>query len=131
MNIIAISFIGLLSSLVALSLRRRNSELSYLVALAGSIIILLSAILNINSIMGAVKSAIAVASVDSVYISILLKAVAICFLTEFACDSCIDAGQRALAGSVALAGKLLVLVNALPLYNELLGVVMSLNGGGA
>ena len=129
MNIIAISFIGLLSSLVALSLRRRNSEISFLVALAGSVIILLAAVININSIVGTVKSLLDAASVNSVYISILLKAVAICFLTEFACDSCIDAGQRALAGNIALAGKLLVLVNSLPLYNELLGVVVSLNGG--
>jgi stage III sporulation protein AD len=131
MSIIAISFIGLLSSLVALSLRRKNSEISYLVALCGSVIILLAAVLNINSIVGTVKSVLAVASVNSVYISIMLKAVAICFLTEFACDSCVDAGQRALAGNIALAGKLLVLVNILPLYKELLDVVTSLNGGGA
>ena len=53
----------------------------------------------------------------------------ICFVTEFACDICRDAGQSALASNVALAGKVMVLVTAVPLYSQILNTVLTLMGG--
>lgn len=129
MNIISIAMIGIVTAVLSLSVRRYNSEISLLLAIAGCVIIFLSVLLNLSSAFETVRTILATASVSTEYIVILLKAVGICFLTEFACDCCIDAGQRALAGNVSLAGKILVLVTAIPLYQDILNTVLSLTGG--
>ncbi len=129
MNIISITMIGIVTAVLSLSIRRYNGEISLIIAIAGCVIIFLSVLLNLSSVFETVKSILATASVRTEYIVILLKAVGICFLTEFACDCCNDAGQRALAGNVSLAGKILVLVTAIPLYEDILNTVLSLTGG--
>lgn len=129
MNILSICFIGILTSLIALSLKKYNSEISFLVAISGCILIFLSVLLNLSSVSETVNSIISTANVNSTYIKILLKAMGICFLTEFACDCCIDAGQKALANNVTIAGKVLVLITAVPLYKDVLDTVLSLTGG--
>ena len=129
MNIIAICFIGIITSVIALSIKRYNSEISFLIAIAGCILIFLSVLLNLNSVSETINSILSTAQISTAYISILLKALGICFLTEFACDCCIDAGQKALANNVSIAGKIMVIVTAIPLYKDVLDTVLSLTGG--
>lgn len=129
MSILAISFVGVTAAILSLSLRRYNAEISIAVAVIGSVIIFLSVLLNLSYVYDTVKSLFSASSVNSTYILIMFKAVGICFLTEFASDCCLDAGQRAIANNIAIAGKVLVLVTAVPMYKDVLDVVLSLTGG--
>lgn len=129
MNILSIAFLGVFTAIISLSIQRYNSEISFMLSIAGCILIFLSVLLNLNSVYETLKSILSTAGVNITYISVLLKALGICFLTEFACDCCMDAGQKALAGNVSLAGKILVLVTAIPLYKDVLDTVLSLTGG--
>ena len=128
MSILAVSFVGVTAAVISLSLRRYNAEISIAVAIVGSIIIFVSVLLNLNSVYDTIGSILNASSVNSKYIAILLKAVGICFLTEFAGDCCFDAGQRALANNIAIAGKVLVLITAMPLYKDVLDTVLNLTG---
>lgn len=128
MSIVAVAITAVVAALLSLSLRRHNAELSFLLALAGCAIILGSVLLNLSSVYEAVQKLLSSTSVSAAHIGILLRAVGICFLTEFACDCCIDAGQRALANNVAVAGKVMVLLTAVPLYEEVLNTVIQLAG---
>ena len=129
MNILAVSVIGILTSVIVLALRRHNAEISFIAAIAGSALIFISVLVNFTSLYDTLKDILAAAEININYISILLKALGICFLTEFACDMCIDAGQRALAGNISLAGRILIVITAVPLYKEILDTVLSLTGG--
>lgn len=129
MNIAGICALAVIISLVAVTLKRYNGELSLAVTLAGCIFIFLSLLSSFTSLFDTVDSILSNAGINISYITILLKAVGICFVTEFTCDCCKDAGQNALASNVSLAGKLMILISALPLYNEILNTVLSLTGG--
>ncbi len=129
MSIFSICLMGVLTAVISLAIKRYNSEISFLLAIAGSVMIFLSILLNLNSVYETMKNILATANINVTYISILLKIMGICFLTEFACDCCIDAGQKALAGNISLAGKIIVLVTAIPLYQDVLNTVLSLTGG--
>lgn len=54
---------------------------------------------------------------DSEYPAIMLKSVGICYLTRLAADICRDSGESALASSAEAAGKISLLVLALPLFD--------------
>lgn len=128
MSITAVCFIGILTAVISVSLRKHNSEIAFLITLVGCIIIFLSVLVNISSLFETVKNIFDTASVKSMYIKILLKSIGICFICEFAVDLCIDSGQRSLADNISVAGKVLVLINALPLYKDILSSVLALTG---
>lgn len=129
MSISALCFIAILTAVFSLTIRRYNSEIALLITLCGCIIIFISVLLNISSLFETVKNIFSAASIEQSYIVILLKVIGFCFLSEFAVDCCIDAGQRALANNISIAGKTLILITALPLYQDVLKNVLSLTGG--
>ena len=59
-------------------------------------------------------------------IGILLKVMGIAYLTEFSAQLCKDAGYGAIAMKVELAGKLMILVTALPVFQSLADLILSL-----
>ena len=59
----------------------------------------------------------------------MFKTLGICFLAQFAADSCRDAGESALASKVELAGKISILVLSLPLFEDIAQTALGLIGG--
>ena len=76
--------------------------------------------------MDTVNNIIAVSDISTGYVAILLKVIGICLITEFAVNTCKDAGSQSLANNVSLAGKIMVTVTSLPLYADILNTVLSL-----
>ena len=59
---------------------------------------------------------------------ILLKSLGICLVTQFASDACKDAGESSMAGKVELAGKIAVIVAAMPMFEKVIQVSTGLMG---
>ena len=100
--------------------------MSIIIALAGCIVVLLSVISYTTDIFTQINSMIKTANIKSDYVAVLIKALGICFITEFSSDCCKDAGQLSLANNCTTIGRLLVLVTALPLFKEILNTAVSL-----
>ena len=126
MNILSVCAIAVVAVIVALTLRPKNAEIALMLTIACSVLILISLLTQANRIVGTVNSIVAASQINTGYLAILLKVVGICLLTEFAVNTCHDAGSQSLAGNVSLAGKLLVTVTALPLYTDILNTVIGL-----
>lgn len=126
MNIVSIGVLAVVAVIVALTLRPKNAEIALMLTVACAVLILLAVLSQAGQIIGTVNSIVAAAQINTGYIAILLKVVGICLLTEFAVNTCRDAGSQSLAGNVSLAGKLLVTVTALPLYTDILNTVIGL-----
>lgn len=56
-------------------------------------------------------------------IGILLKAVGISVVCQFACEVCADSGNRLLQFSVELIGKIAILLTSLPLVSTIIKIV--------
>ncbi len=130
MNIISICALAIISAVLSLALKRHNSELSILISIGATVVILLSVIQYVLNSIDTVSTILVQANINSEYIMILLKVMGICFITEFTCDCTKEAGLLSLCSNIALAGKILVLITALPMFEQVLSVVTSLSGGG-
>lgn len=64
-------------------------------------------------------------------VAILLKAVGIGLVTQFAAELCRDAGESSLAGKAELAGRVLLLLCGLPLFEQAASLLESLIRGQA
>ncbi len=122
--IISISLIASLS----LILKKYACEYSLVINIALSLIVIAYLISNVLPIFNHIKSLINVACIPEKYISMLFKSLGICFLTQFASDSCKDAGEISLSSKIEMIGKMAVMTTALPLFDELTQTALGLLG---
>ena len=126
MNILTICILAIVAVILILTIKSKNSEIALMIGIACSVIILLDVLSQAVSVINTVNNIIAVSQISTSYIVILLKVIGICLLTEFAVNTCKDAGSQSIASNVSLAGKIIVTVTALPLYTDILNTVLSL-----
>ena len=126
MNILAFCAAAIVSAVLALLLRRQNPQVSLLVSIGAGIVILLTVIREMVLTADEIQSILTAGGVSADHIMILLKALGICYITEFTCDTVTEAGLLSLSTNIAFVGKILVLFTALPLFRDILSVVSSL-----
>jgi len=73
-----------------------------------------------------IRGMLNLSSMPAEYAGVLFKALGVCLLTQIACDTCKDAGESAIAAKVEMAGRVLVLLISLPLFQQVLSIVYSL-----
>lgn len=129
MNIISICAVCIIAAVLSISLRRHNHELSLLISIGATVIVLISVLEYVLSSIDTVSTILAQANISAQYVVIILKVVGICFVTEFTCDCAKEAGLDSLCTNVSFAGKILVLVTSLPMFTQVLSVVTTLTGG--
>ena len=66
--------------------------------------------------------------VSSQYLAPILKTTAIVYITAFGTEICRDADENAMAVVVELAGKIIILIIALPLIEAILIAVLGILG---
>lgn len=126
MNIISLCVLAVVTVIIIVMLRPKNSEIALMLGIACSVVILLSVLSQVSGIIGTINSIVAVSQINTNYIVILFKVIGLCFVTEFAANTCRDAGSQSLACNVSLAGKILVTVTALPLYTDIMNTILQL-----
>ena len=69
-----------------------------------------------------------VAGLPDTYIAVLWKALGICYVTQLAGDVCRDSREEALCSVVHMAGKIALMVQALPLIRGLMSMISEVLG---
>jgi stage III sporulation protein AD len=129
MNIIGIAGIAILTAIIAVMLKRYNTEYAVVLSIAAGLFILFAVFANIMPAVKEINTFLKSAGLSSKYTGILLKTLGICFLTQFAADSCRDAGEDALASKTEIAGKVFIVIISLPLFEEIAKTATELIGG--
>jgi len=126
MDIMKVIGLALLTTFTIIILKPTRPDIALLVGVAGGVIMLFMfvdalevVILNMNNIVNRT-------GIDSKVFSAILKIIGIGYLTEFAAGVCNDAGNSAMGQKVLLAGKVIILILALPIINSLIDVVAGL-----
>lgn len=129
MNILLVCGFAAVTAILAILLKKGNAEYSFILSVCSVVIVLLYVLSFVTSSVSSVLDFFDGASISTSYIQILFKCVGICFVTEFTCDCCKDASQAALSNAVLTAGRICVLITALPLFSEFLNLALKLSGG--
>ncbi|MBR1739509.1 MAG: hypothetical protein IJ737_04370 [Ruminococcus sp.] len=81
---------------------------------------------SIRSVTGRIEALCSGLGTDSSYLVILLKGLGICYITKLTADICRDSGESALVGQAETAGRIALLVTAMPLFSALIELVTAL-----
>lgn len=126
MNIFIIVSFGIISAVLSLMLKQYKPEYSMFISLASGILIFISVIAAINPIIRYITELTENAGLGGMYAEVLLKSLAVCYLTQLASDCCKDAGETAIAGKLQIAGKIAVLIMALPIFKSITEIITGL-----
>lgn len=126
MDITSIAGIGILSAVLCVIVRQYKPDAALGVSIACGILIMTAVITMLAPSLEAITELADSAGLDSSYAQVLLKALAVCYLTQLASDSCRDAGESAIASKIELAGKAAIAVISLPVFTSLAELVSDL-----
>lgn len=128
MNITAIAAFAVVAAVLAVMLRQHKPEYSIVLSVAAGVFLLMFVVAAAAPIVDKINEIMDKSAAVSQYGGVLIKALGICLISQMACDACTDAGETSLASKAELAGKIAMVLVALPLFDDILDVVIKLLG---
>ena len=126
MNIVKIVFLCLLAVLLYALMRQLRPEFAPLVALAGVGVILVQLIGVLLNVSSTVENLISLAGLEKENVELLIKALAVCVITQFASDVCYDNSFSSAAAAVELAGRVGAIALAMPMIKAAAEIAIGL-----
>lgn len=126
MDIMKIVMIGMIATILAVILREQKPEIALQVSIVTGLIIFIFVVTKLNSVITVMKYFASKANIDLLYFTTILKVIAIAYITEFGAQICKDAGEGSIASKIEFAGKVLIMIMAVPILAALLDVVTKL-----
>jgi stage III sporulation protein AD len=123
MAIYKIIGIGVITAISVLIVKQVKPEIAIIVGLAGSIIILLNIISMLSDVLQTFSTIVDKTGISKDVFTTILKIIGIGYLTEFSSNLCIDIGSTSIAEKILLAGKVIILVIALPIVSSLINTI--------
>lgn len=125
-KIVSIAGICITASVMCKLFSDNGREYALYIKLAAAAAVMSMIIIFVSPIAETIRNIYSRAGADEEYLTILFKALGICYITQFACDICRDSGENALATQAELAGKISLMIIALPLFESLADIVARL-----
>ena len=115
MDVAKIAAAGILTAILYSFVRQFKPEFASLVALGGCAVILIAVAERFLEASQTVNTMLELAGIEEKNVSILMRSLGICIVTQFAADICYDNSSTSTAAAVELAGRVGALILALPM----------------
>jgi stage III sporulation protein AD len=125
-EIIQIVGLGFIVTLLILIIKREKPEIAVQLSLTLATIIFLLILTKINIVLNLFRDMAEKANISQMYLNTILKIIGIAYITEFGAQVCKDAGEGAVAGKIEFAGKVLVMVMAIPIIALVMDTIVRL-----
>lgn len=126
MDIIKIVSFAFIAVFIFLLLNERKKEVAIIIAMVAGALIFLAVLGKLSEIITFINTIANRANIDTVYIGIVLKILAIAYLASFCSEICKDAGANSIASKVEFAGKLMILALAIPILMAVLDSILQI-----
>ncbi len=123
MDILKFSLLGVAIVFAIVFTKQVKPEFAVLITIAGSIVMLAYILGFFGQIVSVYNSLILRTGVDQGYFTILLKAIAVAYLVEFASGICKDSGNTSISDKIVLAGKVSILILSIPLVETIFDLI--------
>lgn len=119
MDFLTICGFGVLAVVLCVVVRQIKPESALGISVAAGIVILGTVLSAVAPSIRAINELSESAGIDGNLVKILLKALAICYITTLCADCARDAGESALGSKVEIAGRAAIAVISLPVFTNL------------
>ena len=126
MDILKIAGLALLGAFTTMLLENSKGEFSTLIGLVMAILVCGYVVINLMEVIYGIEGVWYKISGDTEFLHILLRMIGITYISDLTAGICKECGYGVLAGQVAIAGKMGVLLSGFPIFMNLLEFVMEL-----
>ncbi|QUH20690.1 stage III sporulation protein AD [Alkaliphilus sp. B6464] len=126
MEIFQIVAIGLVATILSVLIKNEKPEIGLYISLVAGVIIFLFIATRLQSVIEILSQLANKINIDSIYLSTILKIVGIAYIAEFGAQICKDAGEGVMASKIEFAGKILIMVMAVPILVSLMDLIINM-----
>ncbi len=124
MDIIQIVMLGMIASLLFIILKDVHASFAFFIVLITGIIIFLTIIQQISVIFRLIESLGEKATIDGMFLDTILKIIGIAYIAELGASITKDAGLSSVATKIELAGKIFILLLAVPIITAVIEAIL-------
>ncbi len=125
-TILRVASVSLIATVLLVVLREERKEWGVILRFGIGAVVLLMILAPLESVISHVVQLAAAAKIRGLYLAILLKVIGIAYIATFAAQLAYDTGESGLGWRVELAGKIAILVIALPLIGAILNTILKM-----
>jgi len=125
-EIIQIVGLGLIATILVLVLKDQKPLFAFLITSFTGVFIFLLVIGKIDAVITVINELATKSGIPDIYLKTVLKIIGIAYIAEFGAQMVRDAGQESIASKIEFAGKIFILVLAIPIINVIIETLLSL-----
>jgi len=125
MEMVQIILFGIVASLLFIILKDIHPSFAFFIILITAIFILSLVVNQVGIIIYLLKDLSTKASIQSVYLNTILKIIGIAYITELGANITKDAGLTSIASKIELAGKIFILILAIPIITAVVEIILN------
>ncbi|ABR48648.1 Sporulation stage III, protein AD [Alkaliphilus metalliredigens QYMF] len=126
MEIFQVVAIGLVAAILSVVLKNQKPEIGMYISIVTGLIIFFFIATKLQAVIEILSQLATKINLDSVYLSTILKIVGIAYIAEFGSQVCKDAGEGLIASKIEFAGKILIMVMAVPILVSLMDLIINM-----
>lgn len=126
MEIVQIVGLALIATVLILVVKEQKPMFAFLLTVFTGVFIFLFLIGKIDSIIRVLEDLATRSGINMIFLKTILKMIGIAYIAEFGAQIMRDAGQDSIASKIELAGKILIMMMAVPIISVIIETVMKL-----
>ncbi|MGA8941737.1 MAG: stage III sporulation protein AD [Thermoactinomyces sp.] len=126
MEIIQVVGLGLITTFLILAVKEQNPVFAFSLAMFVGVVIFISLAGKVGEVVGILQNLARLARVNELFLETILKIIGIAYIAEFGAQVTRDAGQESIAAKIELAGKVLIMVMAIPIITVIIETIVQI-----
>lgn len=126
MSITQVVAMGIVGAALSVTLRKASPETALFIGITTGALIVLGVLGQLAAVLDLLNDMTGSASINSAYVTVIMKVIGIAYIAEFGAQTCKDAQEGSIASKIELAGKILIMSVAAPVVLDVLGTVTAL-----
>lgn len=124
MSIFKLLAVALISVVLTVVVKTYRPEMAVQTSIAAGATVLLMLVGQITGVLNMITDAVRSYGLNEEYFTVALKTAGIAYLAQLASQTCMDAGESALAAKVELGGRIMILALAAPVSFKILDLAI-------
>lgn len=124
MSIFKLLAVTLMSVVLTVVVKTYRPEMAVQTSIAAGATVLLMLVGQITGVLNMITDAVRRYGLNEEYFTVALKTAGIAYLAQLASQTCMDAGESALAAKVELGGRIMILALAAPVAFKILDLAI-------
>jgi len=126
MDIFQIVATGVLCTVLIVTIKKQSPDIALIITIAASVLIFMTVLPILGEVIGAMSRVGAMMDGGMQYVALALRVVGVAYMAQLGADVCADAGETAIAAKIDLGGRVIIMVLAMPVVVDIVGIIMGL-----